>query len=514
MFAGMSRVPTSRETLTPGVLQRARHGLLANHDERFGGFGSAPKFPHTMALEFLLTQWSRHDDVASLETARSTYTRMARGGIYDQLGGGFARYSVDAQWLVPHFEKMLYDNALLVRLGVHLWQGTHDDEIRRVVTETVQWLEGEMTSPAGGFYSTLDADSEGEEGKFYVWTESEVRELLGADADEAIAHWGISAQGNFEGHNILFVAGAPERSDVVERARATLLRARANRVRPARDEKILAAWNGLMLRGVADAARAFDDDRWRALAIRNGEFLFAEMVHDGRVFRSHKDGRSRIPGFLEDYAAVGLGALALYELTFDATWLERARLLADSAVRWFWDEANNAFFDSPSDAESLLTRPRDTTDNATPSGTSLATELLLRLGDLCDDASLTRRGRSVLDAMAEQMARFPLAYGHLLTAADLAVYGAVEVALVGDPASLDFTALAREVADSYVPSLVVAGGAPGSATNVALLRDRPARDGRATAYVCRGNVCDEPTTEPARLREQLRMATRRSGTLP
>jgi uncharacterized protein YyaL (SSP411 family) len=502
MFAGMARAAAAGEAITRDMLLHARHGLLANLDEQFGGFGSAPKFPHTMALEFLLTQWARHGDPASLDAARSTFLRMARGGIYDQLGGGFARYSVDERWLVPHFEKMLYDNALLVRLGVHLWQATRDTEVRRVVTETLEWLQREMTSPTGGFYSTLDADSEGEEGKFYVWSDAEVRELLAGDAEAAVEYWGITPGGNFEGHNILHVAGSGDRSDAVARARATLLRARAERVRPARDDKILASWNGLMLRGVAEAARAFGSTGLRELAIRNGEFLFAEMVRDGRVFRSHKDGRSRIGGFLEDYAAVALGALALYELTFDTRWLDRARLLADSIVRWFWDDASNAFFDSPSDAESLLTRARDTTDNATPSGTALATELLLRLGDLFADAEFTGCGRRVLNSMSEQMTRFPLAFGHSLTAADLVVYGAVEVALAGDIHAADFIELARPLGETFVPSLIVAGGA----ANIALLKDRPTRGDRATAYVCRGYVCDEPTTAPQRLTEQLARA--------
>jgi hypothetical protein len=279
---------------------------------------------------------------------------------------------------------------------------------------------------------------------------------------------------------------------------------------PARDEKILASWNGLMLRAVAEAARVFDETHFAELARRNGEFLFREMVRDGRVFRTHKDGLSRITGFLEDYAAIGLGALALYELTFDRVWLERARELADAIVRWFWegdraggDNEAGSFFDTPSDHEELLTRPRDVTDNATPSGTSLAVELLLRLGDVLGDADMRRRANYVLETIAEPMARYALAFGHALAAADITVHGATEVALVGEPDAGDFAALARAVASRYVPSLILAGGRPADANGIGLLADREARQGKATAYLCRGYVCAEPVTEPAKLLGQL-----------
>jgi uncharacterized protein YyaL (SSP411 family) len=261
-----------------------------------------------------------------------------------------------------------------------------------------------------------------------------------------------------------------------------------------------------MLRALAEAARAFDESRFREAAVRNGEFLFREMVRDGRVFRSHKDGVSRIAGFLEDYAAIALGALALYEVTFDRVWLDRSRALADSMVHWFWDDDAAAFFDTARDQEALITRPRDVTDNATPSGTSLAVELLLKLGDVLGDADMQRRANHVLETIAEPMARFPLAFGHALTAADLAVHGAIEVALVGPPSADDFQALARALGARYVPSLVFAGGAPEQATGIALLADRPMQGGRATAYVCRRYLCEEPVTDSARLSDQLQAA--------
>jgi uncharacterized protein YyaL (SSP411 family) len=512
MFAATAERVRRSGTVSADVLERATRGLLASYDAELGGFGDAPKFPHAMAMEFLLQQWARTGNDAALGAVRHTFQRMAGGGIYDQIGGGFARYSVDAQWLVPHFEKMLYDNALLARLGTHLWQATKDDEVRLVTEETLDWLAREMTSPAGGFYSTLDADSEGHEGKFYLWSEKEVREALGSDADALITYWGVSAAGNFEGKNILNVQSASAVAQpALAAAKKELYDARARRVWPARDEKILASWNGLMLRAVAEAARIFVETRFAALARRNGEFLFRELVRDGRVFRTHKDGVSRITGFLEDYAAIGLGALALYELTFERVWLERARALADALVRWFWQEDSDAFFDTPSDHAELFTRPRDVTDNATPSGTSLAVELLLRLGDMLGDADMRRRANRVLETNAEPMARYPLAFGHALTAADLAVHGAIEVALVGEPGSDDFNALARTVASRYVPSLVLAGGRPADAPGISLLAGREARQGKPTAYLCRGHVCDEPVTEPERLLEQLLALGRVTG---
>ena len=518
-FAGTTHPTRSTGTLTPGLLERAYRGLAQEYDAVHGGFGGAPKFPQAMALDSVLRFWARTRTSFALDMVQQTFRAMARGGIYDQLGGGFARYAVDDNWRVPHFEKMLYDNALLARLGVHLWQATKNAEVRRVTEETLDWAMREMSAPDGGFYSSLDADSDGEEGKFYVWSRAELDAALGGD-DAALAadYWGVTANGNFEGKNILHVPNEPATVaarhgiSVAElRARLAsvaheLLAARNTRVRPARDDKILASWNGLMLRALAEAARAFDRMSYRAEAIRHGERLFRALVPDGRVFRSYKAGRPRIGGFLEDYAALGLGALALYELTFDASWLERASTLADGTVEWFWDGDTGAFFDTPKDHEQLVTRPRDMTDNATPAGTSLAAELLARLADLRQDESMQRRATYVLETIAEPMARHPGAFGHALGVADLLVHGAIELAIVGDPQSDDFRALTRAAAERYVPSLVLAGGPARAPADVALLADRPAEGGRATAYVCRNFACDAPVTDAAALAAQLEAA--------
>ena len=456
----------------------------------------------------------------ALQMVTDSFRKMIRGGIYDQVGGGFHRYAVDAAWLVPHFEKMLYDNALLVRLGTHLWQATADAEFRRVTEETVEWLRLEMTSPEGGFYSSLDADSEGEEGKFYLWSEAELDSLLGSDSAAVKTYYGVTAGGNFEGRNIFHVRTDPSFAaarmgispDLFERiivdAKTTLYAVRGERVRPARDEKVLAGWNGLMLRGLATAARAFEREDFTNLAVRNGEFINRELIRDGRILRAYNKGGAHIKGFLEDYAAVGLGFIALYELTFDPVWIRRASVLTESMVKWFWDEQLGAFFDTPSDGESLISRPRDSTDNAVPSGTSLAVDLLLTLSELTHDADMKRRATFILESLATPLMRYPTAFGHLLGATDMAVNGAVEVAIAGKRNDKAFHALEHEVAVQYVPSLVLAGGADDAGGLIKLMEDRQARSGKATAYVCRSYACEEPATSPEVLAMQLEQAGR------
>src|SRR5215203_4300615 len=511
LYASASSPATSPGRLTAQTLDRAYRVIAQRYDARHGGFDGAPKFPQAMTLDFLLRYWRRTGTEYALEMAVTSFRKMARGGIYDHLGGGFHRYAVDAIWLVPHFEKMLYDNALLSRLGTHLWQATRDPEVRRVTEETIDWVAREMTSPGGGFYSSLDADSEGHEGTFYVWTREELDRTLGDEGKLAAAYWGVTGEPNFEGKFILYApheigvvaaragVSVADVTESVTNARAVLLARRARRERPGRDEKILAAWNGLMLRGVAEAARALARDDYRTLAIRNGEFLLREMVRGGRIMRSHTAGVTRIPGFLEDHAAVALGFLDLYGLTFDDRWLDASRDIARAIDEWFWDEDASAYFDTARDHETLLTRPRDVTDNAVPAGTSLAIDLQLRLAELLGDQGRRDRAMRVLESLAEPITRYASAFGHLLGAADMAVHGAVEVALAGDPAADDFRALADAVGSEYVPSLIIAGGTPraDAKSDVALLTDKVSRDDRATAYVCRQYLCDEPTSDPA-----------------
>jgi hypothetical protein len=356
---------------------------------------------------------------------------MARGGIYDQIGGGFARYSVDAQWLVPHFEKMLYDNALLIRLGAFLYEATRDEEIRRVTEETVAWLVREMESPNGGFFSSLDADSEGEEGKFYVWKAAELDAVLHEDSALVRSYYGVTDAGNFEGSNILHVvASSPDFSNgaemndeqlaIISRAKTILYERRALRVWPARDDKVLAGWNGLALRGIAEAARALEREDFRAVALRNASFLDAHMVLSGRVMRSFKDGVTRIQGFLEDQASVALGFITVFEQSLDLKWLGVARTLALVMLDEFYDEQSHQFYDTSRNAEKLVSRPRDPTDNAIPSGTSLAIDLLLRLANYDDDDSMRATAMRAMSSVGAMMARYPTAFGHMLGNAEYA----------------------------------------------------------------------------------------------
>ena len=505
---------TRADEVTAHMLEIAYRNIARRHDADHGGFDSAPKFPQAMALDFLLRHGARTNNPHATDIALSSYRKMARGGIYDQVGGGFARYSVDDEWLVPHFEKMLYDNALLIHLGVHLWQATGNEEARRIACETITWVEREMTSPEGGFYSSLDADSEGHEGKFYVWTDAELDELLGEEAPFVKEYFGVTPGGNFEGTSILFVSlnpaelaakiGTPEPAlaEAISAAKAILYEARSRRVWPARDEKVLAGWNGLMLRAVAEAARVFDNEQFRAIALRNAELLHGTMVRDGRVLRSRKDGVTRIPGFLEDHAAVALAFISVYELTFDEQWIDRALEIAVVITDQFWDEESHVFFDTARDAEKLITRPRDVADNAVPAGSSLAAELCLRISELTGDQTYRERTERVLRPLATSMTKHAIAFGHLLGVADMLVRGGVQVAIAGDPAGDDFRQLVRAVAGTYVPALVLAGGDPARAGKVVLLRGRDAAGG-ATAHVCRGFTCDLPARDPEQLTEQL-----------
>src|SRR6185437_4186071 len=516
MYADGRAMPGASGTAvspTRALLDGAYHALAERYDERFGGFEGAPKFPQAMSLDFLVTHWGRTGTEQALAIATDSFLAMARGGIYDQIGGGFARYSVDDRWLVPHFEKMLYDNALLVRLGVHLWQAGANAEIRRIVEETLDWVVREIRALNGAFYSSFDADSEGHEGKFYVWTADELDVALGDDAPLLREYWGVTADGNFEGRNILFVADVDRRAlaarygfddaaldERVAGAKRRLYDIRSARVWPGLDDKVLASWNGLMVRALADAARAFDDARYRAIAVESGVALWDTMVRDGRVFRSFKEGRARIAGYLEDYASLALAALALYELTFDDTWIGRARTLADSIDRWFRDDDTGLYFDTASDQETLITRPREVTDNATPAGTSLTAELFVRLAELTGDDALRRRAAAIVDRLAPAAARYPMAFGHLLTVADLLINGAIEVAIAGPPESAAFRELARVVSARFVPGLVLAGG---QGSSLPLLAGRAPTVGVPAAFVCRNYTCELPVADPTALDDQL-----------
>jgi uncharacterized protein YyaL (SSP411 family) len=508
-----------RSEVSEGLLAHGANALAGQIDNRFGGFDGAPKFPQAMNLEVLLRHHKRTGDRAALSGVELTLRQMANGGIYDQLGGGFARYSVDEYWLVPHFEKMLYDNALLARLYLEAYEATGDGFYRRIAEETLDYVMRDMRSPEGGFYSAEDADSEGVEGKFYVWTPEEIEATLEPeDAKLAERYWDVTERGNFEGKNILNVPRPPEAvadefglstEELWQRIlliRERLFTEREKRVRPGRDEKVLAAWNGLMLRAFALAAGATGREEYLRVAEENAVFLLEKLVVDGRLRRSYKDGQARLNGYLEDYACVADGLVELYEATFETRWLREAASLADAILGLFWEEAEGAFYDTAADHEELVTRPRDVYDNATPSGNSVAVDVLLKLSVLLEREDYRERAGAVLDNLSGGMVQVPGAFGRLLSALDFYLSTPYEVAIIGEREAPGTKTLLETVYSSYLPNKVVAGSSENDeeATQlVPLLANRPMRGGRATAYVCVNYACQSPTTDPAELARQL-----------
>jgi len=504
--------------LDPALLDQSVVRLLQALDREHGGFGNRPKFPPSMALTFLLRRYQRTGDQALLEAVELTLEKMAAGGLYDQLGGGFHRYAVDDHWLVPHFEKMLYDNALLSRIYLDAWLLTGKPLYRRIVEETLDYVIREMTDPSGGFYSTQDADSEGVEGRFFVWEPEEVLRLLGPAEGEIFCNfYDVTAAGNFEDHNILHIDQPldqfatqrqldPERlREILERGRRILFAAREERVKPGRDEKMLTSWNGLMLRSFAEAARGLDRPDYREVAIRNAEFVLANLRRDGRLLRTHKDGQSRLNAYLEDYADLIDGLLALYQATFDARWFAEARQLADTMIDLYHDDEEGGFFFTSVDHEKLITRSKDYYDNATPSGNSVAAEVLLKLSLYTGEDRYRDRAERLLRQVAAVTPRMPTGFGHLLGALDLFLAPVHEIALVADPDSPAGQALLRAIFGRFLPGKVVALVRPTEAAPPALrlLADRRPIDGQPTVWVCRNFHCQMPVTTAVALVEQL-----------
>jgi uncharacterized protein YyaL (SSP411 family) len=489
-LGGGAALRPSEEPLRAELLDAAVAGLRSQYDPANGGFGSAPKFPPASALELLLRR-------GEVDIVAHTLRAMASGGMYDQVGGGFARYSVDPYWLVPHFEKMLYDNALLARAYLHGWQVTGDPLLRRVAEETLDWALREMRAPEGGFYSALDADSEGVEGKFYVWSVDELRAALAdePDADEAIAWFGATDRGNFEGANIpVRGPGLPERLDDWRRR---LYEVRSKRVWPGLDDKRLTSWNALMISALAEAGAVLERADYLDAAGRAAGFVLESLRdEDGRLLRTWKDDRGRLNAYLEDHAYLLEALLTLYESSFEPRWFAEARALADTTIERFGDEQQGGFFETSSDHERLLARRKDLEDHPIPSGNASAAYGLLRLAALTGEHGYEDRAVGVLRLLHELAGQHPQAFGHLLQALDFHLAPVKEVALVGE----DLTPLERVVRGAFRPHLVLAGGA---ADGVPLLRDRPPVDGRAAAYVCERFACKAPVTEPGELERLL-----------
>ncbi len=511
----------SLDPLTDEVMRQAYMGIAGQVDDRFGGVGSQPKFPQPMTFEFLLRHHVRTGDPQALELVELTLDSMAHGGIYDHVGGGFHRYSTDAYWLVPHFEKMLYDNALLAKLYLHAYQVTGSPLYRRVVEETLDYVLREMTGPEGGFYSAQDADSEGVEGKFYVWTPEELIDALGeGDARLFARCYGATPEGNFEGSNILHLAvnpaavasqaGVSEEAfdEFLRSAKARALEARSRRVHPELDDKVLTAWNGLTMRALAEAAGVLDRPDYAEAAARNADFVLRSLRRDGRLLRTYRrdpatgEGRAKLNGYLEDYSFLIDGLIALHEVTLYERWLIAAIELGNDMVELFWEESSEQFYDTGTDHEELIVRPSDSSDNAAPCGSSMAADVLLRLAVITGDGDLERRAVTALRSARELMARFPSAAGQWLCALDFYLSTPKEIAILGGAQDADTRALLARVYASALPNRVLVGG-ESDAVGIPLLQDRQRIDGRATAYVCRNYVCNLPVNEPGELARQL-----------
>jgi uncharacterized protein len=483
-----ARIEAPDAELDPAALDHAVTALRRGYDAEHGGWGGAPKFPAASTIEFLLRRGER-------QMALHTLRRMAGGGMYDQVGGGFARYSVDARWVVPHFEKMLYDNALLARAYLHAFQVSGEAFFERVTRETLDWALRELRQEEGGFASALDADSEGVEGKFYVWRLEEVREALGPLADAAVEHFGMTGAGNFEGANIPVRATPdPERLDEIK---AGLLAARERRVRPGLDNKRLTAWNALMISALADAGAALGEPRYRDAAVDAAEFVLRDLRDsDGRLLRTYNQGRAHLGAYLEDHAFLLEALLTLYEATFDPRWFAEARALAEQILERFADPERGGFFSTASDHEPLLARRKELQDHPIPAGGSAAAFGLLRLARLTGEARYEDAALGHIRLLHTLAPEHAGAFGHLLSAIDFALADVREVALVGD----DRAPLEQVARETFRPHVVLAGG---DADGVPLLEGREPVGGRAAAYVCERFACQRPVTEPDELRALL-----------
>jgi uncharacterized protein len=506
---GLTSDQSSQTAFSRDDLSAVAKALVDSYDWGYGGWGSAPKFPQPMTIEFLLR---RHvaGNPDTLKVAVHVLKAMARGGMYDVVGGGFSRYSVDNFWRVPHFEKMLYDNAQLARAYLHAWQITKDPHFKQILVETLEFVARELTHPAGGFYSSLDADSEGEEGKFYVWTLDEIREGLGADSEFFEAAYGISERGNWEGKTVLqralddsslaarFKLEPQGVRDKLADSHSRLLSARGSRVRPGTDDKILTAWNGLMLAAAAEAARVIDDPelqhKYLVMATRNADFLLDALRPGGKLRRSWRQGKITNEVFLEDYAALILGLLELYQTDFQAKWFGAAQELAEEMID-LCNDPNGGFFDTARDSEELLLRPKDLQDNATPSGNALAAEAMLRLAAFTENGMYRDLAEKALRLIANPALSYPTSFARWLSAADFALGNVKQVAVMYEANPDEAQELLKTIQSEYRPNMVVAASSyPPAEPTPSLLIERPLKGGMPTVYVCEGFVCRMPIT--------------------
>jgi uncharacterized protein YyaL (SSP411 family) len=498
-----------QRSLALDILKQAYLILSKDFDKENGGFGLAPKFPQPMALEFLLRYFHRTRDEAALEMVDFTLEKMARGGIYDQLGGGFHRYATDRSWLVPHFEKMLYDNALLSRIYLYAYLVTGKQFFRAVVEETLDYVLREMSDPNGGFYSTQDADSEGAEGKYYLWTPQEIIEVVGEDDGQVVGgYFDVTAGCNFEGQNILHIVKElqPAEKSIVDQAKAALLKRRERRVKPGRDEKVLASWNGLMLATLAEAACALDRRDYLAAAVASGSFLLESMTESGFLRHAYKDGITKLDGYLDDYAMTIDGFLALHQATLRGEWLRQAMQLATVMIEHFWDGTAGVFYDTGKRHEKLFVRPQTAFDGALPSGASAAAMVLLKLRWLTDNNEFERIAARALRLVGESMAQYPLGFSNWLCALEFYLSEPRQIAVIGlvdNPATSE---LLHTLCAKWLPNKVVAAYDPGDPTSVPelkLLENRGMINNQPTVYVCHHYSCQQPATDPVSLAARL-----------
>ena len=525
---------SANETLETGLLDKAFAGIAASYDATNGGFGTQPKFPPSMTLSFLLREHLRSGRQSALDMAVHSLSKMGNGGIYDHLGGGFHRYSVDAKWLIPHFEKMLYDNALLMRTYTEAFQATGDPLFRKVVSETASYVIREMLQPGGGFYATQDADSEGEEGRFFVWTPDEIKAVLGDEEGRLFArYYGVEEGGNFEhGTSVLHVdvgleplaahlQVAPEElRAIVSEGRRTLFDHREQRVHPGRDEKIMTDWNGLMTGSLARASRVFGEPAWLDAAVDSMSFILDALHEDGRLMHTFKDGRARFNGYLDDYAFTVSALLDLYEATFDPAWFARAEALMDTTIKRFWDPEDGGFFFTSDDHETLIVRSKNPYDNAIPSGNAVSVQNLLRLAAFTGRNEYRDRAGQTLSLFTDYLGAAPSGFGQLLCGLSWYLDKPVEIALVGAREDAATRAMLDLIDGTFLPNKVVAlhdpsGDDPSedvgrSGKLIPLLANRPQIDGATTAYVCEQFVCRQPVTTVDGLAELLELR----GTAP
>jgi uncharacterized protein len=515
----LAEMPGPGQEFTTATLAQAAARLKQGFDRVHGGFGGAPKFPRALELGFLLTQYRRAGDQEALDMVALSLEKMARGGIYDQVGGGFHRYTVDGAWVVPHFEKMLYDNALLAPLYLAHFQLTGSPLSRRIAQETLDFVLRELSAPEGGFYSAWDADSEGEEGKFYVWTRPEVEAALQSDAPLAVAAFGVTAQGNFEGKNIFTlplsedelasrVGLTPEdAASSLQSIKERLFKVRDARVKPHRDEKIITAWNGLMLTALALGAQVLGDRKYYQAAAQAARFILTEMRQDGQLMRIWSEGRVSVPGFLDDYASLANACLDLYETDFDPAWLEAAQHLAASLDDLFLDEADGAYFYVARDQEATLVRSKSLHDQSVPAGNSLAARVAWRLGRFTDKEPYQERCQAILRRFQTQSTENPGGFSHYLTVAVLNLLPPLDLTLVGDPGHPQTDKLLAEIYRRFLPERRLVLKNPQDPARVEELvpgvREYAPVGSEPVAYVCHQFTCQPPTGDPEELAAKL-----------